>query len=104
VATAREAQLAALFGDLEADVIVAGHAHVPALRRFDGRLIVNPGSLGQPRYGTPDATYAVWEDGRVQIKHLHYDHHAVVGRLRLAPFSSEVADQMAAILETGLVQ
>ncbi|MEK6573412.1 MAG: metallophosphoesterase, partial [Chloroflexota bacterium] len=70
---------------------------------FDGRLIINPGSLGQPRYGTPDATYAVWEDGQIQIKHLHYDHDATVNRLRLASFSPEVTEQLAGILETGLL-
>jgi predicted phosphodiesterase len=34
--------------------------------------IVNPGSLGQPRHGLPSATYAVWEDGHLQIKHIDY--------------------------------
>jgi diadenosine tetraphosphatase ApaH/serine/threonine PP2A family protein phosphatase len=66
-------------------------------------LIVNPGSLGQPRYGVPDATYAVWEDGRVQIKHPHYDHDVTARRLRLAPLSAEVVGQLTEILETGMV-
>ncbi len=101
-ATCPEAGLRALFDGVQADVIVLGHTHLPALRQFGDRLIVNPGSLGQPRYGAPDATYAVWEDGRVQIRHLHYDHDAPVGRLRLAPLSPEVIDQLSAILETGL--
>ncbi len=66
-------------------------------------MIINPGSLGQPRYGVPDATYAVWEDGRVQIKHLHYDHDATAQRLRLAPLSPEVIEQLTGVLETGMV-
>ncbi|HLB47115.1 MAG TPA: YfcE family phosphodiesterase [Anaerolineales bacterium] len=102
-ATCSEAELHALFDGITADVIALGHTHMPALRSFDGRLIINPGSLGQPRYGTPDATYAVWEDGQIQIKHLHYDHDATVNRLRLASFSPEVTEQLAGILETGLL-
>ena len=101
-ATAREADLHLLFDDVAADVILLGHTHQPALRRFGDRLIINPGSLGQPRYGVPDATYAVWEDGRVQIRHLHYDHDATAQRLALAPLSPEVSEQLTAILETGL--
>ncbi len=101
-ATAPEGELERLFGDVAADVIVLGHTHLPALRRLGSRLIVNPGSLGQPRYGVPDATYAVWEDGRVQIKHLHYDHEAVARRLRLAALSAEAAEQLEAVLSTGL--
>jgi len=101
-ATCREADLHALFDDIPADVIVLGHTHQPALRRFGDRLIINPGSLGQPRYGTPDATYAVWEDGRVQIRHLHYDHHATMRRLSLLPLDPEISEQLNGILHTGL--
>jgi putative phosphoesterase len=102
-ATCSESELHALLDGISADVIVLGHTHVPAIRQFDRRVIVNPGSLGQPRYGSPDATYAVWEDGHIQIKHLHYDHDATIQRLRLAPLGPEVAEQLSGILETGLV-
>jgi len=99
-----EADLHSLFDGIEADVIVVGHTHMPAIRKFAGRLIVNPGSLGQPRYGTPDATYAVWEDGQLQIKHLHYDHDTTAQRLRLAPVSIETIEQLTAVLEKGFLQ
>lgn len=102
-ATCAEAELHSLFDGLTADVIVLGHTHLPAIRRFDGRLIVNPGSLGQPRYGVPDATYAVWDDGNLQIKHLHYDHDATIQKLRLAPLSADTIDQLVEVLDTGLV-
>jgi putative phosphoesterase len=101
-ATAREADLHLLFDGVTADVILLGHTHQPALRRFGDRLIINPGSLGQPRYGVPDATYAVWEDGRVQIRHLHYNHDATAQRLGLTPLSPEVSEQLTGILESGL--
>jgi putative phosphoesterase len=103
-ATCSDSELHTLFDSVRAEVIVVGHTHLPALRAFDGKLIVNPGSLGQPRYGVPDATYAVWEDGRIQIKHLHYDHEAVAQKVRLLPISPEAAEQLTGILETGLVE
>lgn len=101
-ATLPDADLHALFDGIEAEVIVLGHTHLPAMRQFDGKLILNPGSLGQPRYGVPDATYAVWEDGHVQIKHLHYERAVTLGKLRLAPLSPEVAETLTGVLETGL--
>lgn len=101
-ATCPEAEARSLFDGTSADVIVLGHTHVPSIRRVGERLIVNPGSLGQPRYGVPDPTYAVWDDGEVRISHLHYEHEATARKLRLAPFSPEVAEQLSAILETGL--
>lgn len=39
--------------EVEADVLVLGHTHVPFVERRGRTLIVNPGSLGQP--GRPDA-------------------------------------------------
>ncbi|HLF26558.1 MAG TPA: YfcE family phosphodiesterase [Anaerolineae bacterium] len=101
-ATCSAPELHALFDPIAADIILLGHTHVPAIRQLDDRLIVNPGSLGQPRYGVPDATYAVWEDGHLQIRHLHYDHAAPARKLRLTPLSPEVIEQLSDILETGL--
>jgi putative phosphoesterase len=34
---------------LDADVLLVGHTHVPFIRRIGGKVIVNPGSVGQPR-------------------------------------------------------
>ncbi len=63
-----------LAGDQDFPVILCGHTHIPrAVRLADGRLIVNPGSVGCPGYdddepvfhkvetGSPDASYAVLE-------------------------------------------
>jgi putative phosphoesterase len=102
-ATATDAELETLFAGAAGDVFVLGHTHLPALRRWGPRLIVNPGSLGQPRYGSPDATYAVWDDGRLQIHHLHYDHAGAARRLSLAGLDPDVTDQLAAVLNTGLL-
>jgi len=33
---------------LQTDVLLVGHTHVPLMRRLGEKLIVNPGSLGQP--------------------------------------------------------
>ena len=49
---------------LSADVLLVGHTHVPFLRRIGNRVLLNPGSLGQPRTGSPVARYAVWQAGR----------------------------------------
>ena len=61
-------------GDISASLILCGHTHTPrAVRLDDGRLIVNPGSVGLQAYdwdvprphiianGTPHARYAMLE-------------------------------------------
>ena len=72
-------------------VILCGHTHIPrAVRLADGRLLVNPGSVGCPGYdddqpvahkvetGSPDARYAIVEhaDGgwTATFRCVRYDH------------------------------
>ncbi len=43
------------------DVLVFGHTHVPYVQRFGRGLIVNPGSVGQPRDREPKASCAILE-------------------------------------------
>jgi diadenosine tetraphosphatase ApaH/serine/threonine PP2A family protein phosphatase len=75
-------------------LILCAHTHTPrAVRLRDGRMIVNPGSVGCPGYrgvtpyahlmqtGTPDASYAIIErrDHRWQVtfRQVPYDHDAM---------------------------
>ncbi len=63
-------------------VILCGHTHVPrSLRLDDGRLVVNPGSVGLPfEIGSPDARYGIIEKRRqgwnADLKSVAYDHQA----------------------------
>jgi putative phosphoesterase len=39
------------------DIIMLGHTHLPFIRKFKKGLIINPGSVGQPRDGNPNPSY-----------------------------------------------
>jgi diadenosine tetraphosphatase ApaH/serine/threonine PP2A family protein phosphatase len=43
-------------------------------------VIINPGSVGQPRNGRPGADYAVLDslENRVTFKHLDYKHESIL--------------------------
>ncbi len=88
--------------ETNADVILLGHTHVPSIRRVGKAHIVNPGSLGQPRHGLPSATYAVWEDGQLQIKHIDYDPQPTRSKLALMSLDPDIAERLGEILEKGL--
>ena len=65
---------------LDADVLLVGHSHVPFIRRIGGKVIVNPGSVGQPRSGDARASYAVWDDGEFILRKAHYPVETTVAR------------------------
>ncbi len=88
----RQTVLREMIAGIEADVILMGNTHIPAIRQLDDKVLVNPGSLGQPRYGVPDPTYAIWEDGEVRIRHLHISHDRTIEKLGLLPLEKDVID------------
>lgn len=99
--TMSQKQLRERFGHIEAQIILLGGPHIPAMRQIDDRLIICPGSLGQPRYGVSDPTFAAWEDGRVQIHHLHYHPQDTIRKLALLPLDPDYVLRLQSILETG---
>ena len=80
--TPDEATVAAKAEGFDFPVMLCGHTHIPrAVRLRDGRLIVNPGSVGlQINHGSPDARYATIElRGGKYYPSFHavpYDHFA----------------------------
>jgi putative phosphoesterase len=68
--------------DGECDLLVLGHTHVPFIKALPHGIIVNPGSVGQPRDGDPRACYTIFDTARrkgTSIR-LPYDLQAVADR------------------------
>ncbi|MFQ6016077.1 MAG: metallophosphoesterase family protein [Anaerolineae bacterium] len=86
----------------KADVVLVGHTHVPAIRKVGQVYFVNPGSIGQPRHGSPSATYALWKDGKLAIRHVDYDWSRTQQKLSLLPLDPEHVQRLQEILERGL--
>ncbi|KAA0569944.1 metallophosphoesterase family protein [Azospirillum sp. Sh1] len=86
---------------LQADVLLVGHTHVPILRKVRDRIVLNPGSLGQPRTGTSLASYAVCQNGHFELKSFRYPVEATVAKLRELALPRPVESELVAILETG---
>jgi putative phosphoesterase len=89
--------------NINADVILVGHTHHPAVRSIGSRLVVNPGSLGQPKSGGPEACYAIWEDGRMELKSCSYPLEPAVEKVQALPIQAALRDELSAILRTGKV-
>jgi putative phosphoesterase len=56
-------------------ICFAGHTHSPAKFTRGGKLLVNAGSVGQPRDHNPRAAYCVYDTdtGKAEIKRVKYD-------------------------------
>ncbi len=65
---------------VESDILVLGHTHIQFKKEYAEGIVVNPGSVGQPRDGNPDAAFAILdtESGKVELKRIGYDVEKVV--------------------------
>jgi predicted phosphodiesterase len=83
------------------DFLFVGHSHVPGKLRIGKTLIVNPGSVGQPKDGDPRAAYAVWHDGGVTLRRAAYNVEETVRAYPTPPFLPEDVATLAHVLRTG---
>jgi putative phosphoesterase len=89
--------------NLSADVVLVGHTHTPFVRSLGSRRVANPGSLGQPKTCGPEARYAVWEDGSIDLKSYSYPVESAVAKVQALPIQQALRDELAGILRTGNV-
>lgn len=75
--TAEPAEFDRMFQGSDADVVAYAHIHLPFIRFFGGRTVMNTGSVGLPFDGDPRASYAMIEaeedDCAVSIRRVKYD-------------------------------
>ena len=78
------------------DGIVLGHTHIQHKTHVDDRLIVNPGSVGQPRDGNPHAAYAVLdtETNEVELHRTYYNIDRVYHEIVVEGLRSETGERL----------
>jgi predicted phosphodiesterase len=76
----------AVLGPAEFQVLAFGHIHIPSVRLWRGRLLVNAASVGLSMDGDPRAAYSVltWAGGgwRVAQYRVEYDVQRVAREMR----------------------
>ncbi|WP_048811207.1 metallophosphoesterase family protein [Thermococcus gammatolerans] len=73
-----ESEFKAVLSYVRQDDLLVGHTHVPMLKVIEGRRIINPGSVGQPRDGNWRASYAIIDTEReppdnIEFHRVEYD-------------------------------
>lgn len=89
-------------GLLPCAALAFGHVHVPFVRAWRGRLLVDVASVGLPMDGDPRAAYAILEwDGagwRAEHRRVHYDRPVVAHAMRTSgmPRGKHLAERLMA--------
>jgi predicted phosphodiesterase len=75
-------RIAAALEGVRQAVVVCGHTHQQFDRRAGGHRVVNAGAVGMPYEGRPGAFWALFDDGRPELRETAYDVQAAVDELR----------------------
>jgi protein phosphatase len=84
-----------------ADILLVGHTHLPFVMDLGAQRVANPGSVGQPKHGVPEACYAVWEDGAISLRSCRYPVEETVRKVLALPIDIRVRRQLTAVLTIG---
>ena len=81
------------FGEVDADVIILGHTHYPLIKQVAEKLIINPGSCGQPRDYDTRASFAMLDTltKKARIERIGYDIEKVCEEVKKLGFDSKLS-------------
>jgi putative phosphoesterase len=63
-----------MLSSVDADILILGHTHIPYMKKFGSGLILNPGSVGQPRDGDPRGSLAVIDSEASTCSIIRFDY------------------------------
>jgi putative phosphoesterase len=57
----------------EVKLVIHGHTHLPRLEIHEDRWLFNPGSVSEPRHGTPACYgWGSWQNGELKLEHKRF--------------------------------
>jgi protein phosphatase len=86
---------------LDHDLILLGHTHRAMMRKLKS-IILNPGSVGQPRDGDPRASFALLGE-EVRIERIDYDVENVVRKIKDLKLEKWAEESLISILRSGSI-
>ncbi len=88
---------------IKSDFIILGHTHIPMIRRINNSMIVNPGSVGQPRDVDTRASFAILntEKRSFEIQRVKYPIDEVISRIKELNLDKKYEKWIIALLKTA---
>ncbi|EMA55112.1 metallophosphoesterase family protein [Halococcus salifodinae] len=81
------------------DVLVLGHTHVQHHETYDAGIVMNPGSVGQPRDGDPRAAYAILDLDELTVEERRVGYE--IERVERAVTESGLPEEIGTRLRKG---
>jgi len=73
---------------------ILGHTHVPFIKKISSAMVLNPGSVGQPRDGDARASCAVISKSEQQIIRVPYDVEEIISQNALHDMPAPLSERL----------
>lgn len=94
--------LSELSREMDEDIIICGHTHIPYHYKINNKHFINAGSVGKPKHGSPLAAYVIVtiEDKRVKSEtvNVNYD---IDSMIKAIENSKMISDKLIPMLKQG---
>ncbi|MCK8827835.1 metallophosphatase family protein [Natroniella acetigena] len=87
--------------ELEEDILLCGHTHLPYHKIIAGKHIINAGSVGRPKHGNPNAVYTIVEVHERKVKTEFIEVFYPVEKVAAQIKETDLADELIELLELG---
>jgi putative phosphoesterase len=87
--------LSDIMDEFNGDILVCAHTHIPYIKEFGNKLLINCGSVGKPKNGSPNATYAILEldksgSPKVTLRAVEYEYLKIMKDMEMKKFPSNL--------------
>ncbi|MFD3157809.1 metallophosphoesterase family protein [Haloimpatiens sp. FM7330] len=86
----------------EGDLLICAHTHIPYIKQYGNKLLLNQGSIGKPKMGRPNSTYAIIEltedNMHGEIIEISYDYSKTMKDMKDKNFPERIIKS----IETGI--
>lgn len=74
--------------------VFVGHTHDQFTRRIDETTLINPGTVGLPKDGDARAAFAIFAEGRVDLRRVAYDTDRAASRIWELPLRPDQSNRL----------
>lgn len=88
---------ATIMENLQEDVLVCAHTHIPAFKKFGNKHFINVGSVGKPKIGRPTPSYCIIDiddnsNVNVTFRYVDYEYKRIVKDCTMLKFPSNLTE------------
>ena len=86
------------------DFVFLGHSHFQWMKKVGKTTFVNPGSVGMAKDKPGYASYAIWENGKIELKNVEYDLNKTCKKITDMQLESKIKDELIYAFRSGKVR